>query len=181
MAAKCATKAFSTTCTVHIENCESWLLSSCCGSVAEYWWLKPESRPLTLPQHHDIVELLETTKSSKPKVYQLVKLGSIELVEIGACAQLAARICSAQHSKGSGGMLPQENFFILDFKMLQTFPPQIVNFPSKDSYPSVWVQSSLALYPWLTATQPAGCSSFLTPPPSPPIQALPAYHFTQTQ
>ena len=21
--------------------CEGWWLSSCCGSVAEYWWLKP--------------------------------------------------------------------------------------------------------------------------------------------
>ena len=27
---------------VHIEDCEGWWLSSCCGSVAEHWWLKPE-------------------------------------------------------------------------------------------------------------------------------------------
>ena len=27
---------------VHIEDCEVWWLSSCCGSVAEHWWLKAE-------------------------------------------------------------------------------------------------------------------------------------------
>ena len=27
---------------VHIEDCESWWLSGCCGSVAEHWQLKPE-------------------------------------------------------------------------------------------------------------------------------------------
>ena len=27
---------------VHIEDCEGWWLSGCCGSVAEHWWLKPE-------------------------------------------------------------------------------------------------------------------------------------------
>ena len=37
-----ATEAFSTTCAVHIEDCEGWWLSGCCGSVAEHWQLKPE-------------------------------------------------------------------------------------------------------------------------------------------
>ena len=35
-------KAGSTTCTVHIEDCEGWWLSGCRGSVAEHWRLKPE-------------------------------------------------------------------------------------------------------------------------------------------
>ena len=34
--------AFSTTCAVHIEDCEGWWLSGCHGSVAEHWRLKPE-------------------------------------------------------------------------------------------------------------------------------------------
>ena len=38
----CATEAFSTTCAVHVEDCEGWWLSDCCGSVAEHWQLKPE-------------------------------------------------------------------------------------------------------------------------------------------
>ena len=37
-----ATTAFSTTCTVHIEDCEGWWLSSCHSSVAEHWQLKPK-------------------------------------------------------------------------------------------------------------------------------------------
>ena len=41
-AARCATVAFSTTCAVHIEDCEGWWLSGCCSSVAEHWQLKPE-------------------------------------------------------------------------------------------------------------------------------------------
>ena len=28
---------------VHVEDCEGWWLSGCCGLVAEHWWLKPES------------------------------------------------------------------------------------------------------------------------------------------
>ena len=40
--ARCVTEAFSTTCAVHIEDCEGWWLSSCRGSVAEHWRLKPE-------------------------------------------------------------------------------------------------------------------------------------------
>ena len=47
MAARCATGAFSTTCAVHIEDCEGWWLSGCCGSVAEHWRLKPERLPAT--------------------------------------------------------------------------------------------------------------------------------------
>ena len=31
---ECVTEAFSTTCAVHIEDCEGWWLSGCCGSVA---------------------------------------------------------------------------------------------------------------------------------------------------
>ena len=42
MAVRCVTEAFSTTCAVHIEDCEGWWLSSCHGSVAEPWHLKPE-------------------------------------------------------------------------------------------------------------------------------------------
>ena len=41
-AAGYVTEAFSATCAVHIEDCEDWWLSSCCGSVAEHWWLKLE-------------------------------------------------------------------------------------------------------------------------------------------
>ena len=40
MAARCATEAFSTICAVHVEDCEGWWLSICCGSVAEHWWIK---------------------------------------------------------------------------------------------------------------------------------------------
>ena len=32
---------FSTTCAVHIEDCEGWWLSSCHRSVAEHWLHKP--------------------------------------------------------------------------------------------------------------------------------------------
>ena len=32
---------FRTTCAVHIENCEGWWLSGCCGSVAEHCLHKP--------------------------------------------------------------------------------------------------------------------------------------------
>ena len=39
---------FSTTCAVHIEDCEGWWLSSCRSSVAEHWWLKP-SAPSLIP------------------------------------------------------------------------------------------------------------------------------------
>ena len=33
----------------HIQNCEGRWLSSCCGSVAEHWWLKPEVSWVWLP------------------------------------------------------------------------------------------------------------------------------------
>ena len=33
---------FSTTCAVHVEDCEGWWLSACRGSVAKHWWLKPQ-------------------------------------------------------------------------------------------------------------------------------------------
>ena len=49
MAARCATEAFSTTCAVHIDDCEGWWLSGCCGSVAEHWRLKPEVSWVQLP------------------------------------------------------------------------------------------------------------------------------------
>ena len=49
MAARCATEAFSTTCAVHIEDCEGWWFSGCCGSVAEHWRLKPEVSWVRLP------------------------------------------------------------------------------------------------------------------------------------
>ena len=42
-------EAFSTTCAVHIEDCEGWWLSGCRGSVAEHWWLKPEMSWVRLP------------------------------------------------------------------------------------------------------------------------------------
>ena len=32
---------------VHIEDCEGWWLSGCCGSVAEHWRLKPGVLGLT--------------------------------------------------------------------------------------------------------------------------------------
>ena len=35
------TKLLRTACAAHIQDCECWWLSSCRGSVAEYWWLKP--------------------------------------------------------------------------------------------------------------------------------------------
>ena len=38
-------EAFSTTCTVHIEDCEGWWLSGCRSSVAEHWRLKPWGCP----------------------------------------------------------------------------------------------------------------------------------------
>ena len=31
--ARCPIEAFNTTCAVHIEDCEGWWFSSCCGSV----------------------------------------------------------------------------------------------------------------------------------------------------
>ena len=37
----CVTEAFSTTCAVHIEDCEGWWLSGCRSSVAEHWRHKP--------------------------------------------------------------------------------------------------------------------------------------------
>ena len=37
------------TCAVHIEDCEGWWLSGCCGSVAEHWRLKPEVSWVRLP------------------------------------------------------------------------------------------------------------------------------------
>ena len=40
---------FSTTCAVHIEDCEGWWLSGCCGSVAEHWQPKPEVSWVWLP------------------------------------------------------------------------------------------------------------------------------------
>ena len=49
VAARCATEAFSTTCAVHIEDCEGWWLSACRGSVAEHWRLKPEVSWVRLP------------------------------------------------------------------------------------------------------------------------------------
>ena len=42
VAARCVTEAFSTTCAVHIEDCECRLLSGCHGTVAENWQLNPE-------------------------------------------------------------------------------------------------------------------------------------------
>ena len=38
-----------TTCAVHIEDCNGWWLSGCCGSVAEHWWLKLEVSWVRLP------------------------------------------------------------------------------------------------------------------------------------
>ena len=41
---------------IHIEDCEGWWLSSCRGSVAEHWQLKPESTltvASSVPQHCD--------------------------------------------------------------------------------------------------------------------------------
>ena len=49
MAARCVTKAFSTTCAVHIEDCEGWWLSGYCGSVAKHWRLKTEVSWVQLP------------------------------------------------------------------------------------------------------------------------------------
>ena len=37
------------TCAVHIEDCEGWWLSGCCGSVAEHWRLKSEVSWVRLP------------------------------------------------------------------------------------------------------------------------------------
>ena len=34
----------------HIEGCEGWWSSGCCGSVAENWWLKPEVSWVRLPE-----------------------------------------------------------------------------------------------------------------------------------
>ena len=42
VAARCVTEAFSTTCAVHIEDCECRLLFGCHGAVAENWQLNPE-------------------------------------------------------------------------------------------------------------------------------------------
>ena len=42
-------RAFSTTCAVHIEYCEGCWSSSCRGSVAEHWQLKPEVSWVQLP------------------------------------------------------------------------------------------------------------------------------------
>ena len=42
VAARCVTEAFSTTGAVHKEDCERQWVSSCHGSVAEHWWLKPD-------------------------------------------------------------------------------------------------------------------------------------------
>ena len=36
VAVRCTTEAFSTTCAVHIEDCERWWLSGCRSSVAEH-------------------------------------------------------------------------------------------------------------------------------------------------
>ena len=49
VAVRCVTEAFSTTCAVHMENCGGWWLSSCRGSVAEHWQLKPEVSWVWLP------------------------------------------------------------------------------------------------------------------------------------
>ena len=46
MAARCATEAFSTPCTVHVEDCEGWWLPGCCSSVAEH---KPRTLRLIIP------------------------------------------------------------------------------------------------------------------------------------
>ena len=46
---RCATEVFSTTCAVHIEDCEGWWPSGCCGSVAEHCRLKPEVSWVRLP------------------------------------------------------------------------------------------------------------------------------------
>ena len=69
------TEAFSPTCTVHIEDCEGWLLSSCRSSVAEHWRLKPEMSWVRLPVaaglfHFPLfrlkILLLETPSGSPP-------------------------------------------------------------------------------------------------------------------
>ena len=49
VAARCVTEAFSTTCAVHIEDCEGWWLSDCRSSVAQHWRLKPEVSWVRLP------------------------------------------------------------------------------------------------------------------------------------
>ena len=41
-AARCVTEAFSTTCAVHVKQCEGWQLYGFRGSVADHWRLKPE-------------------------------------------------------------------------------------------------------------------------------------------
>ena len=41
-AARCVTETFSTTCAVHVKQCEGWQLYGFCGSVADHWRLKPE-------------------------------------------------------------------------------------------------------------------------------------------
>ena len=45
-------------CAVHIEDCEGWLLSGCCGSVAEHWWFKPEVSLVRLPATANFFTLL---------------------------------------------------------------------------------------------------------------------------
>ena len=41
-AARCVTETFSTTCAVHVKQCEDWRLYGFRGSVADHWRLKPE-------------------------------------------------------------------------------------------------------------------------------------------
>ena len=37
----CATVVFSTTCAVHMKDCDGWWLSGCLSSVVEHLWLQP--------------------------------------------------------------------------------------------------------------------------------------------
>ena len=79
---RCATEAFSTTGAVHIEDCEGWWLSGCCGSVAEHWRLKPEVSWVRLPVTAGFFTFLYLRLITSKFIYVIVRAGGC-LVVIG--------------------------------------------------------------------------------------------------
>ena len=73
---------YSTTCAVHIEDCEGWCLSSCRGSVAEHWlhklaWVRFQATVslFTFPHFTSkYLSFISQSKSSKQHYNRLIQL-----------------------------------------------------------------------------------------------------------
>ena len=110
-AAGYGTEAFSATCAVHIEDCEGWWLSSCCGSVAEHWWLKPEVSWVRLPATAGFFTFLYFHLITSKSIYFQREARCSEHLEwINHSAWFLMRFRDCLHGSSPGFFPDGENF-----------------------------------------------------------------------